>query len=110
MWENENQNSFILEYFLLTESNDSLWFFELFLSMQTNTDVSAFLTVKLICVSDILYDWSYYYEKRKWMQEPQLLFMQTISDTPTLEHDRRRNKGRVMGSTHLKQQLLLLTK
>lgn len=31
------------------------------------------------------------------MQEPQLLFLQTLSDAPTLEHDRRRkevqNKG-----------------
>lgn len=44
------------------------------------------------------------------MQELLLLFMQAIYDTPTSEHDRRRNKGQVMGSTHLKQQLLLLTK
>jgi len=43
------------------------------------------------------------------MQESQLLSMQTIYDTPTPEHDRR-NKGQVMGFTHLKQQPLLLTK
>lgn len=49
--------------------------------MQTDIDLSTFLTEMLFCVSDILYASPYYDEKGKWMQEPQLV--ETISETPT---------------------------
>lgn len=68
--------------------------------MQPHIDVSTFLTAILICVSYILYASRYPYEKEERMQEPQLLFMQTIYDSPISVHDTRRNKGQVTGSTH----------
>lgn len=77
-----------------------LWFFEPFQSIQTHIDVPTFLPVMHICVSDILYASPYYYEKGNECSSHS--YMQTIYATPTSEHDRRRHKGQVMGSTHIK--------